>query len=100
MFTLMEHDALMRLMRLSTGYVPDSKRIAHWLQEWERSANPRTIKARVSGLSDYNARDVQEVAQAAKRTGAKPSTLGRLEYCYNMENIARAYPLPVMEYER
>ncbi|KDC25262.1 hypothetical protein L505_5187 [Bordetella bronchiseptica F4563] len=43
---------------------------------------------------------MQEVAQAAKRTGAKPSTLGRLEYSYNMENIARAYPLPSMEYER
>lgn len=100
MFTLMEHDALMRLMRLSTGYVPDSRRVAHWLQEWERSANPRAIKARVSGLSDLTARDVREVAQAAKRTGAKPSTLGRLEYGYNMENIARAYPLPVMEYER
>ncbi len=100
MFTLMEHDALMRLMRLSTGYVPDSRRVAHWLQEWERSANPRAIKARVSGVSDLTARDVREVAQAAKRTGAKPSTLGRLEYGYNMENIARAYPLPVMEYER
>ena len=26
--------------------------------------------------------------------------LGRLEYGYNMQNIARAYPLPSMEYER
>jgi hypothetical protein len=100
MFTLMEHHALLRLMRLSTGYISDSKRVAHWLQEWERSENPRAIKARVSGLSDHTARDMQEVAQAAKRTGAKPSTLGRLEYSYNMENIARAYPLPSMEYER
>lgn len=100
MFTLMEHDALLRLMRLSTGFISDSRRVAHWLQEWERSDNPRAIKARVSGLSSHTARDMQEVAQAAKRTGAKPSTLGRLEYSYNMENIARAYPLPVMEYER
>jgi len=100
MFTLMEHHALLRLMRLSQGFNSDSQRVAHWLQEWERSANPRAIKARVSGLSDHTARDMQEVAQAAKRTGAKPSTLGRLEYSYNMENIARAYPLPSMEYER
>ena len=92
MFTLMEHDALLRLMRLSTGFISDSRRVAHWLQEWERSANPRAI--------NHTARDMQEVAQAAKRTGAKPSTLGRLEYSYNMENIARAYPLPSMEYER
>ena len=100
MFRQAEHDALMRLMTHATGFVPDSRRIAYWLQEWERSDNPRAIKARVSGLSDHTARDMQEVAQAAKRTGAKPSTLGRLEYNYNMENIARAYPLPVMEFER
>ncbi|MDP5803689.1 hypothetical protein P3834_19365 [Pseudomonas aeruginosa] len=100
MFTLMEHDALLRLMRISTGYISDSQRIAHWLQEWERSDNPRAIKARISGVSGYNAADVHMVAQAAKRTGAKPSTLGRQEYGYNMENIARAYPLPVTEYER
>lgn len=43
---------------------------------------------------------MQEVTQAAKRTGAKPSTLDRLEYDYSMERIARAYPLPSMEYER
>ena len=100
MFTLMEHDALLRLMRLSTGFISDSRRIAHWLQEWERSANPRAVKTQVPGLASDHARDVQTVAQAAKRTGAKPSTLGRLEYGYNMENIARAYPLPSMEYER
>lgn len=52
------------------------------------------------GLAPDHAKDVQTVAQAAKRTGAKPSTLGRMEYGYNMENIARAYPLPVMEFER
>ena len=100
MFTLMEHDALLRLMRLSTGFISDSRQVAHWLQEWERSGNPRGIKAQVPGLASDHARDVQTVAQAAKRTGAKPSTLGRLEYSYNMENIARAYPLPSMEYER
>lgn len=100
MFRQAEHEALMRLMTHATGYVPDSRRIAHWLQEWERSANPRAIKARVSGLSDHTARDMQEVTQAAKRTGAKPSTLDRLEYDYSMERIARAYPLPSMEYER
>ena len=90
----------MRLMRHSTGYVSDSRLIAHWLQEWERADDPRNIKAKVPGLAPDHARDVREVAQAAKRTGAKPSTLGRLEYSYNMENIARAYPLPSMEYER
>ncbi|WP_319103244.1 hypothetical protein [Pseudomonas aeruginosa] len=100
MFTQAEHEALMRLMTHATGFVPDSQRIAYWLQEWELSASPRTVKARVPGLASDHAKDVREVAQAAKRTGAKPSTLGRLEYRYNMENIARAYPLPVMEYER
>lgn len=100
MFSQLEHEALMRLMTHATGYVPDSRRIAHWLQEWERSDNPLAIKAKVPGLASDHARDMQTVAQAAKRTGAKPSTLGRLEYRYNMENIARAYPLPVMEYER
>lgn len=100
MFTRIEHDALLRLMRLSTGYVPDSKPVAHWLQEWERSDNPRAIKARVSGLSDHNARDVKDVVRAANRTGAKPSTLDRLEYRNNMENIARIYPLPALECER
>ncbi|HHG5409336.1 TPA: hypothetical protein ACPWQ6_005979 [Pseudomonas aeruginosa] len=98
MFTLMEHDALLRLMRLSTGFIPESQRVAHWLQEWERSGKPRAVEA--PGFPGYIASDMQEVARAAKRTGAKPSTLGRLEYSYNMENIARAYPLPSMEYER
>lgn len=101
MFTQLEHEALMRLMRHSTGYVSDSRLIAHWLQEWEQSANPRGIKTRVSGLSsDYHARDVQMVAYAANRTGAKPSTLDRLEYGYTMQNIARAYPLPSLDMER
>jgi len=100
MFNQLEHEALLRLMRLSTGYIPDSKPVAHWLQEWERLDNPRAIKPQIAGLSGYNADDVREVSQAAKRTGAKPSTLGRLEYRYNMENIERIYPLPVLEYER
>lgn len=100
MFEQLEHEALMRLMRYSLGYLPDSRRIAHWLQEWERADDPRSIKANAPGLAPDHVRDVREVAQAAKRTGAKPSTLGRLEYGYNMENIARAYPLPVMEFER
>ena len=100
MFNQLEHEALMRLMTHATGYVPDSRRIAHWLQAWERSSNPRGVKAKVPGLADDHAKDVRQVAQAAKRTGAKPSTLGRVEYRYNMENIARTYPLPSMEYER
>lgn len=100
MFELAEHHALIRLMTRATGFNDGSPRIAHWLQEWDRSANPRTITPRVPGLSGIDATDVQEVAKAAKRTGAKPSTLGRLEYLYKMENIARAYPLPTMEYER
>ncbi|HRF30079.1 MAG TPA: hypothetical protein PLM02_05660 [Azonexus sp.] len=100
MFKQAEHEALMRLMTHATGFVPDSRRIAHWLQEWERSGNPRAIQTQVQGLASDHGRDVQTVAQAAKRTGAKPSTLGRLEYGYNMENIARAYPVPVVECER
>jgi predicted dinucleotide-binding enzyme len=54
----------------------------------------------VTGLAADHAKDVQMVAQAAKRTGAKPSKLGRQEYSHNMENITRAYPLRVAEYER
>lgn len=100
MFNQLEHEALLRLMRISTGYVPDSKPVAHWLQEWERSDNPRSIKARVHGLSGGIASDVRDVARAANRTGDKPSTMGRLEYSYSMENIARIYPLPALEYER
>ena len=60
----------------------------------------RFLRRPLPGLASDHARDVREVAQAAKRTGEKPSTLRRLEYRYNMENIARAYPLPSMEYER
>jgi len=100
MFEQLEHEALMRLMRYSLGYLPDSRRIAHWLQEWERADNPRSIKTKVPGLAADHARDVRMLAQAAKATGAKPSTLGRREYVFNMENIARAYPLPATELER
>lgn len=100
MFTTMENHALLRLMRLSTGHVPDSRPVAYWLQEWECSHPPQAIKTHVPGLTTSNASDVKTVAQAANRTGAKPSTLGRLEYRNNMENIARIYPLHSMEYDR
>jgi hypothetical protein len=39
------------------------------------------------------------VAKAAKRNGGRPTTLGRLEYAYNMRNIERVYPLPSLEQE-
>ena len=53
MFSQLEHEALMRLMTHATGYVPDSRRIAHWLQEWEQTGNPRGIKAKVPGLAPF-----------------------------------------------
>ena len=99
MFSQSEHEAMMRLMTYATGYTPDSRRIAHWLQEWERTDNPRTVKSQVPNLSREHALDVAQVARAAKREGARPTTLGRMEYAYNMENIARAYPLPAPEWE-
>ena len=94
MFNQLEHEALMRLMTYATGYTSDSQRIAHWLQEWERAENLRTVKAHVSGLAAAHALDVTKVARAAKRDGARPTTLGRAEYAYNMQNIERAHPLP------
>ncbi|WP_197457455.1 hypothetical protein [Crenobacter luteus] len=100
MFGNAEHAALMRLMRYALGFVPDSRRIAHWLQAWERAEDPRDIPDHVSGLATDHARDVRLLAQAAQATWAKPSTLGRREYVFNMENIARAHPLPAMEFER
>ena len=100
MFNQLEHEALMRLMTHATGYTPDSRRIAHWLQEWERADNPRTAKTHVPGLAASHALDVAKVAHAAKRDGARPTTLGRIEYAYNMQNIERAYPLPSLELER
>ena len=51
-------------------------------------------------LAAVYALDVSKVAKAAKRDGDRPTTLGRLEYAYNMQNIARAYPLPSLELER
>lgn len=100
MFNQLEHEALMRLMTHATGYTPDSPRIAHWLQEWERADNPRTVKAHVPGLGSAHAFDVTTVAKAAKRNGSRPTTLGRVEYAYTMQNIERAYPLPSLELER
>ncbi|MGP1676928.1 MAG: hypothetical protein ACTS8S_10890 [Giesbergeria sp.] len=100
MFNQLEHGALMRLMTYATGHTPDSQRIAHWLQEWERAENLRTVKAHVSGLAAAHALDVTKVARAAKRDGARPTTLGRDEYAYNMQNIERAHPLPSVELER
>jgi hypothetical protein len=100
MFNQLEHEALMRLMTHATGYTPDSRRIAHWLQEWEHADNPRTVKTRVPDLAAAHAIDVAEVSRAAKRDGARPTTLGRVEYAYNMQNIERAYPLPSLALER
>ena len=99
MFSQLEHEALMRLMTYATGLMPDSQRIAHWLQEWERAEDPRTAKAYVPGLAAVDALDVSKVAKAAKRDGDRPTTLGRLEYAYNMQNIERLYPLPSLEQE-
>ena len=99
MFSQLEHEAVMRLMTHATGYTPDSQRIAHWLQEWEQAGNPRTVKSQVPNLSREHALDVAHVARAARRDGARPTTLGRMEYAYNMENIARAYPLSAPEWE-
>lgn len=99
MFSQLEHEALMRLMTYATGHTPDSQRIAHWLQEWEHAENPRTAKAYVPGLAAVYSLDVAKVAKAAKRDGDRPTTLGRLEYAYNMQNIERLYPLPSLEQE-
>lgn len=100
MFRQAGHEALIRLVTHATGYVPDSQRIAYWLQEWEQSGNSRAVKTRVPSLAFDHARDVRTVAQAAKRTGAKPSTRGRLEYGYNTENIVRGLRCRVMEHKR
>ena len=97
MFSQQEHKALMRLMAHATGYTPDSQRIAHWLQAWVRADNPRTISSHVPRLGSSHAADVATVADAARRDGTKPTALGRVEYGYSMQNIAQAYPLPVME---
>lgn len=93
MFNQLEHEALMRLMTYATGHTADSQRIAHWLQEWGRAEDPRTAKAHVPRLAAAHALDVAKVAKAVKRDGDRPTTLGRLEYAYNMQNIERVYPL-------
>ena len=64
------------------------------------TVNLRTVKAHVPGLAAAHALDVTKVARAAKRDGARPTTLGRDEYAYNMQNIERAHPLPSVELER
>lgn len=100
MFTINEHHALLRLMRVSMGGVSDSKPIAHWLQQWDRMNDPASLTALQADLVFSRARDVEEITLAAKRTGAKPSTLGRREYENFMEIIARSYPLLSQELER
>lgn len=97
MFSQQEHEALMRLMTHATGYTPDSQRIAHWLQVWERTDNPCTISSHVPKVAPSHAADVATVADAVRRDGTKPTTLGRDEYGYTMRNIAQVYPLPTME---
>lgn len=99
MFSQLEHEALMRLITYATGHTPNSQRIAHWLQEWEYAENPRTAKTHVPGLAGANSLDVAKAAKAVKRDGDQPTTLGRLEYAYNMQNIERVYPLPSLEQE-
>jgi len=100
MFSQLEHEALVRLMTYATGYTSDSQRIAHWLQEWEQAENPRMAKAYVPRLAAAHGLDVTKVARAAKRDGARPTTLGRGEYAYYMQNIERSHPLPAVEVER
>lgn len=97
MFSQQEHEALMRLMTHATGYTPDSRRIAHWLQAWEHADNPHTISLHVPSLAPSHAADVLMVASAARRDGTRPTMLGLNEYGYTMQNIGRAYPLPAME---
>lgn len=90
----------MRLMTHAIGYTPDSQLIAYWLQEWNRTDNLRTIRQYVPGLAASHAADVVVVARAAKRDDVRPTTLGRVEYIYKMQNIEDAYPLPSFELER
>ena len=100
MFDQLEHEALMRLMTHATGYTPDSRRIAHWLQQWERTDPLHTLKTHAQGLSAAHALDVQTVARAALRDGLRPTTLSRVEYVYNMQNIARCHPFSQRQRER
>lgn len=100
MFTINEHHALLRLMRVSMGGISDSKPIAHWLQKWDRLDNPAKLTELKAGLGRNNAQDIHDITLAAKRTRATPSTLGRVEYKNFMEIITRSYPLPSQEHER
>lgn len=87
-------------MRVSMSGIPDSKPIAHWLQQWDRMNDPASLIALQADLVFSRARDVEEITLAANRIGAKPSTLGRRE-CENfMEIIASSYPLLDSGYER
>lgn len=100
MFNLLEHEALMRLMTHATGYTADSRRIAHWLQQWDQAEHPRAVKTQVPLLSVAHALDVVTVSRAALRDGLRPTTLGRVEYIYNMQNIARCHPFSPRQRER
>lgn len=90
MFTINEHHALLRLMRVSMGGVPDSKPIAHWLQQWDRMNDPASLTALQADLVFSRARDVEEITLAANRTGAKPSTL----VAVNTKTSWRLLPAP------
>ena len=100
MFTQLEHEALMRLMTHATGYSSDSRQIAHWLQEWEQAGHLPAVNTQVPFLSVAHALDVATVSRAALHDGLRPTTLGRMEYVYNMQNIARCHPFSPLQRER
>lgn len=100
MFSQLEHEALMRLMTHATGYTSDSRRIAHWLQEWEQAEHPLVMKTQVPCLAVAHSLDMVTVSRAALRYGLRPTTLGRVEYVYNMQNIARCHPFSGLQRER
>lgn len=100
MFNQLEHEALMRLMTHATGYTADSRRIAHWLQEWEQAEHPHAMKMQVLCLAVAHALDVATVTRAALRDRLRPTTVGRVEYVYNMQNIARCHPFSGLQRER
>lgn len=100
MFTQLEHEALMRLMTHATGHTTDSRQIAHWLQEWDQAEHPRAVRTQVPFLSVAHALDMATVSQAALRNGLRPTTVGRAEYVYNMQNIARCHPFSPRQRER
>lgn len=100
MFNQLEHEALVRLMTHATGYTADSRRIAHWLQEWEQAEHPRAMKTPAPCLSVAHAHDMATVSRPALRYELRPTTLGRVEYVYNMQNIARCHPFSPRQRER